>query len=41
VLRDVRDCIVSPEAAEHEYGVAIAADGRSVDDARTAELRAA
>jgi N-methylhydantoinase B len=41
VLRDVRDGIVSPEAAEREYGVAIAKDGRGVDDARTAELRPA
>jgi N-methylhydantoinase B len=41
VLRDVRDGIVSVEAAEREYGVAIAKDGRSLDEARTAELRAA
>jgi N-methylhydantoinase B len=41
VLRDVRDGIVSVEAAEREYGVAIAADGRSIDQARTAGLRAA
>jgi len=39
VLRDVRDGIVSAEAAERDYGVAIAADGRSIDAKRTAELR--
>ena len=41
VLRDVRDGIVSPAVAERDYGVAVAADGRSVDQARTATLRAA
>jgi N-methylhydantoinase B len=40
VLRDVRDLVVSREAAARDYGVAIAADGRSVDQARTAALRA-
>ncbi|MBV8408997.1 MAG: hydantoinase B/oxoprolinase family protein [Alphaproteobacteria bacterium] len=40
VLRDVRDGIVSVEAAARDYGVAIAVDGRSVDEARTAALRA-
>ena len=39
VLRDVRDGIVSRAAAERDYAVAIAADGRSIDVARTAELR--
>jgi N-methylhydantoinase B len=39
VLRDVRDGVVSPEAARAVYKVAIAADGRSVDDAATASLR--
>jgi N-methylhydantoinase B len=39
VLRDVRDGIVSVDAAARCYGVAIAADGRTVDEARTAELR--
>jgi N-methylhydantoinase B len=40
VLRDVRDGIVSAAAAERDYRVAIAGDGRSIDEARTAELRA-
>jgi N-methylhydantoinase B len=40
VLRDVRDGIVSAAAAERDYGVAIAADGRSIDMARTTALRA-
>jgi N-methylhydantoinase B len=40
VLRDVRDGIVSAAAAEREYGVIIAADGRSVDAAGTASRRA-
>jgi N-methylhydantoinase B len=40
VLRDVRDGIVSAAGAERDYGVAIAADGRSIDAARTASLRA-
>lgn len=39
VLRDVRDGIVSKQAAERDYGVAIAADGRSIDTARTNQLR--
>src|SRR5262249_56548609 len=41
VLRDVRDGIVSIEAAERDYGVAITVDGRSIDEAGTAALRAA
>lgn len=41
VLRDVRDGIVSRDAAEREYGVAITSDGRAIDAARTATLRAA
>ena len=41
VLRDVRDGVVSAEAAERDYTVAIAKDGRSIDDTRTAALRAA
>ncbi|PJK28333.1 hydantoinase B/oxoprolinase family protein [Minwuia thermotolerans] len=41
VLRDVMDGVVSPEAAERAYGVAIAPDGRSVDVRRTTELRGA
>jgi N-methylhydantoinase B len=40
VLRDVRDGIVSKETANDVYGVAIAADGKSVDAAKTAEIRA-
>ena len=40
VLRDVRDGVVSAAAAEREYGVAITADGRNIDDARTSRLRA-
>ena len=35
VLRDVRDGIVSPQAAARDYGVVIGADGRSVDVAAT------
>ena len=41
VLRDVRDGVLSSAAAERDYGVAIAADGRSIDVARTRGLRAA
>ena len=40
VLRDVRDGVVSVEAAAREYGVAITADGRSIDEAGTRTLRA-
>ncbi len=40
VLRDVRGGIVSPAAARDVYGVAIAANGRSVDMTATKELRA-
>ena len=40
VLDDVRDEIVSPQAAHDIYGVALSADGRSVDVAATARLRA-
>jgi N-methylhydantoinase B len=36
----VRDGVVSTEGAERDYAVAIAADGRRIDEARTAELRA-
>jgi N-methylhydantoinase B len=39
VLRDVRDGIVGVESAEHDYAVAIDANGRSIDAKRTAELR--
>ena len=39
VLRDVRDGVVSPQAAESDYGVALMGDGRSVDQAATTELR--
>jgi len=41
VLRDVRDGVVSAAAAERDYAVAIAKDGRSIDAARTAALRTA
>jgi N-methylhydantoinase B len=40
VLRDVRDGVVSPEAAREVYRVALAADGRAVDREATAGLRA-
>ena len=40
VLRDVRDGLVSREAAENIYAVAIDQDGRAVDKAATARLRA-
>ena len=40
VLRDVRDGVVSVEAAACDYGVVIAADGRSVDVEATAKRRA-
>lgn len=40
VLRDVRDGLVSREMARDVYGVAIAADGRSIDAAETERLRA-
>ena len=40
VLDDVRDEIVSEQAAREVYGVALSADGRSVDAAVTARLRA-
>ena len=39
VLRDVRDGVVSAAGAERDYGVAITADGRSIDKDRTARLR--
>ncbi|MDI1285944.1 MAG: hydantoinase B/oxoprolinase family protein [Reyranella sp.] len=39
VLRDVRDGVVSAAGSERDYGVAISADGRSIDEGRTANLR--
>ena len=39
VLRDVRDGVLTRGAAERTYGVAIGADGKSVDEARTRGLR--
>ena len=39
VLAEVRDGLLSPAAARRDYGVAVAADGRSVDAAATARLR--
>src|SRR5688500_20042530 len=41
VLRDVRDGVVSAVTAERDYAVAIAEDGRSINETRTAALRAA
>jgi N-methylhydantoinase B len=41
VLRDFRDGVISAVAARDLYGVAFAADGRSVDAAATARLRTA
>ena len=40
VLRDRRDGLISDETVREVYGVALSADGRSVDAAKTAELRA-
>jgi N-methylhydantoinase B len=40
VLRDVRDGIVSVDAARRDYGVALTTDGRDIDQARTTALRA-
>jgi N-methylhydantoinase B len=40
VLADVRDGLVSREAARDVYGVALTADGRAVDEPATATLRA-
>ena len=40
VLRDVRNELVSPAAAERDYGVVIDTDGRAVDEAATVRLRA-
>ncbi len=39
VLRDVRDGVVSVESAARDYGVVVAADGRSVDQPATDALR--
>jgi len=39
VLRDVRDGVVSREMAERTYGVAIASDGRTIDQGATTKLR--
>ena len=39
VLRDVRDHVVSVEAAATDYGVVITDNGRSVDLAATEALR--
>ena len=41
VLRDVRDGVVSTEAAARDYGVVLSADGRSVDMVATETKRAA
>ncbi len=39
VLEDIRLGFVSPEKAREDYGVAVSADGKSVDVAETAKLR--
>jgi N-methylhydantoinase B len=39
VLRDVRDEVVSVEAAARDYGVVIGSDGRSIDAEATIALR--
>ncbi len=39
VLRDLRDGLISAEAARETYGLAVSADGRRVDEAATARLR--
>ena len=41
VLEDVLDGYLSPETAERDYGVILAAGGRAVDEAATAAARAA
>ncbi|MEM8683894.1 MAG: hypothetical protein AAGF72_10700, partial [Pseudomonadota bacterium] len=41
VLEDVLDGFVSPESALEDYGVVLGADGESLDEAATAERRAA
>ena len=41
VLRDVRDGVLSRDAAEHDYGVALSADGNSIDGPKTLALREA
>ena len=40
VLAEVRAEYISAETAREDYGVVIAADGRSVDEQSTAQLRA-
>ena len=40
VLEEVRADYLSPERAREDYGVVVAADGRSVDEDATAKLRA-
>lgn len=39
VLRDVRDGVLSTDAAERDYGVVIAPDGKSIDHPRTTSAR--
>jgi N-methylhydantoinase B len=41
VLRDVRDGVVSAEAARAEYGVVLIAGSQTIDEAETASVRAA
>ena len=39
VLRDVRDGVLSRDAAERDYGVALSVDGTLVDHSQTLALR--
>lgn len=39
VLRDVRDGVVSIDAARRDYGVVVTGDGKSIDEARTTDIR--
>jgi N-methylhydantoinase B len=40
VLRDIRDGVVSQQAGEEIYGVKLSGNGKSIDEAATAKLRA-
>jgi hypothetical protein len=37
--KDVRDGVLTRAAAERDYGIVLAADGLTVDEARTHDLR--
>jgi N-methylhydantoinase B len=39
VLADIQDGLISVESAKVDYGVALAADGRSIDRVATGVLR--